>query len=353
MSLEIEFEYEDTGDGVWSAPVGPGPLRGRRRGGLPGGSGPTGVRAMFLYAAVALTALAVGAASASGFLRGRQAAQDRSIVQLHLAPLNPLDITPLPPPDYSAQALLTAWTNAYDRPVELSVVNDGPAPVTVLAGALNAPQLPDRAPLTPAGGDKATAPGGSIVLSGRAHFVCGDFASVNRAATTADLTIRTTDGRTRAERLIIDRFSEISEAAVCGQMQPPFVVRSVRFGPVPPGRPGLFTVAVTATNRAPFPLRMRLPQSAVDAWTSVGGLVVSAPRDTIIPPHGTGTITLTAAVQNCSSAQQAGQGDYGLDALAFSDARDGADSPLARVSDAALNLVDLPALMAFCYPPRN
>ncbi len=354
MGLEIEFEYEDTREGEWSARVEPAPPHRRWRPGAPRSSGRPGGGAAALYLAVGLTALAVGAASTAGVMQGRRVTQDRSTVEIHLGPLTPLDIQPLVQQDVVdlPQLLATPWTDEYDQGMKLTVVNDGPKPVTLLSATLNAPQLGRPASLAVTDAGRVTAPGGIATFSGLGHFVCGDFDSVNRAATTADLILRTVDGRTRVERLIIDRFSEVAETAVCGLSEPPYVVRSTTFSTAS-RQPGHYAVKVTATNRAPFPLRMRLSDPAVESWAAAGGLGVQGSSATIIPPKGTGTYTIEVTVQNCPTANMLGQQDYALDSLAFSDARDDANSPLARVVDAALNLVDYPFVSRYCYPPQG
>ncbi|HVT68539.1 MAG TPA: hypothetical protein VHF26_12370 [Trebonia sp.] len=354
MSLEIEFEYEDTREGVWSAPVEPAPLHRRWRPGAPRSSGRPGGGAAMLYLAIGLTALAVGAASTSGFLHGRRVTQDRATVEIHLGPLTPLDIQPLDSqPDADvAKLLATPWTDEFDQGMKLTVVNDGPQPVTLLSATLHAPQLGKATSMAVAAPGRATAPGGTAAFTGVGHFVCGDFASVNRAATTADLTLRTADGATRVERLIIDRFSEIEETTVCGLMQPPYVVRSTTFSTASQ-LPGHYKATVTVTNRAPFPLRMRLSDPAIQSWAVAGGLGLEGARDTIIPPKSTGTYTINVSVRDCPTANQLGQQDYALDSLAFSDARDAANSPLVRNMDAALNLVDYPFVNHYCFPPQS
>jgi hypothetical protein len=347
MGLEIEFEYEDTQDGVWSAAREPDRLRTwlkRRRSAQP----QTGSNPLILHAGIALAAAVLGAASMAGFLHGRTAANDRGVSLLHLAPVNPFVVQPLPaPPPILAQNveqfLATPWTDTFDQNVSLSVINDGPDPVTVLGATLSALdfQATELTPASPA----PTAPGAVSLLRGRAHFVCGDYPP-GRVATVAQLSVRTADGAVRREPLVVDHDSQIAEQAVCAQMPVPEFVPSTTFAPS--HESGTYIAEVTAANRAPFPLRVTLSQSGGEFWTSTGGLDVSVPNDTVIPPHGSGTVAISVTVTECSLAQEAASNDYASDTLAFSDARDAPGSPQARMTDAAFALADLNSVMAYC-----
>jgi hypothetical protein len=345
LGLEIEFEYDDTQDGVWSPAPEPGqPRRWLSR--RPPPRRPAG-NPLIVQLGIALAAVVLGAASMAGFLHGRTAVTDRAVTLLHLAPVNPFVVQPLPAPPIdppSAEQLLTMpWTNAVDRDVSLSVINDGPDPVTVLGATLSALDFP-ATELSPVG-SAPTAPGGVSPLRGRAHFVCGDYLQ-GRTATVARLRVRTADGAIRPETLVVDDYSQIAERTVCAQMPTPQVVESTTFAPT---RESVVYVAdITAVNRAPFPLRMALPESAVQTWTRDGGLYLSAPGDTIIPPHGTGTLAITVKVTECPLAQQAASNGEVYDTLAFSDARDAPGAPQARMIDQTAAIADLNSITAYC-----
>lgn len=380
MSLEIEFDYDDTQGGVWSpAPEAP-PLRervGRRwNPGLVAGN------PLFVHLGIALAALALGAASTAGFLEGGNAARNRTVTRMHLAPVNAfvVDALRVPAADSAAGLLAEPWTNAFDQHVSLSVINDGPDPVTVLGAQVTAPQF-GTVTLEPVGSDHAatagtgtttpgtgtasapssaksasaahiaadsalTPPGGVATLRGMAHIVCGDFASVDPAATVARLTVRTADDKTRVQTLMVDRFSDIQEQAVCRAMPGPQVVTSA--SSVPDKAPGKYTFVIDVTNRAPFPLLATMPSNVVQSWQGIAGLDVQAPAPTTIPPHGSAVITVPIAIASCGLALQAAQSAYAVDALAFTDARDGPNNPLSRESDQSLALYDFGVITRYC-----
>lgn len=351
VGLEIEFEYDDTSDGVWSPTRQAPPTRTRL-----GRIRPPGDLAgnpLTVHLGIALTALAVGACATFGLLADRTAANDRTIALLHLAPVTPFDVQALPTlptlptePQPAEQLLATPWTDAFDRDVSLAVINDGPDPVTVLGATLTGMQFQPAA-LTPGGG-APTAPGDVSVLRGRAHVVCADYPAPDESATIAQLRTRAADGRIRTETLMVDRFSEITEQAVCQQVPGPQVVRAWSISPGPPRTTGTYTVTVTATNRAPFPLRMDLPQSAVQNWSSGGGLELATSDDVVIPPGGDGTIAITAKVVDCPSAVEAATNHFAYDTLAFSDGRDAADYPQARQFFQAVPVADQNSIMRYC-----
>lgn len=348
MGLEIEFDYDDTVGGVWSPAVAAPPLRervGRRwNAGLSAGS------PVFVHLGIALAALALGAASTAGYLDGRAAAQNRTITRLHLAPVDAFVVEPLNVPQAASvrDLLATAWTNAFNQHVTLSVVNDGPDPVTVLSAQVTAPQFgtASLAPVVSSRGaaPASTGPGDVAALHGTAHIVCGDYSSIDPAATVARLTVRTADGRTRVQTVMVDRFSDVQEAAVCAVMPGPQVVTSTTV--VRSATPGTYTYIVDVTNRAPYPLLMTVPSTTIQDWQSAAGLVVQAPAPVTIPAHGSSSVALRVAVSSCMLALESGS--YGFDTLAFVDARDGPDDPLARESDQSLVLGNPSAVKPFC-----
>ncbi len=355
MGLEIELEYDDTQDGVWSAAQevqDSGPLRARLdRHWSPGRSaGRLAGSALLVHLGIALAALALGASATAGLLAGRTAVHDRSVTLLHLGPISPFAVQALPAtpelPPTVEQLLATPWTNTFDRDVSLTVVNDGPDPVTVLGATVAAMQFESTA-LTPAS-SAPTAPGGVSVLRGRAHVVCGDFPAADQSATIARLRVRAGDGLIHGETLMVDHFSEIAEQSVCQRMTGPQVVRATTFPATPTAVPGMYTAEITATNRAPFPLRMAVPQAALQNWSSGGGLELATSGDVVIPPHGTGTIAITAKVVDCPAAIDAATNHFAYDTLAFSDGRHTANYPLARLMLQALPVTNLEPIMTYC-----
>lgn len=347
MGLEIEFEYDDTPDGVWAPAREPwqSPSRNRLTRSRLAGS-PLG-RALTVHLGIGLTALALGAASTAGLLTGRAAEHDRATALLHLAPVTAFVVQALPAPptgQTAGQLLTTPWTNTFDQDVTLSLINDGPDPVTVLGATVSAMDF-RAAALTPAS-TAPTAPGGISLLRGRAHFVCGDYPQPDESATIANLRARTADGRIHQETLMVDRFSEIPEQAVCARMPGPQVVRAVNV--TPSHTPGTYTVNVTATNRANFPLRMALLQSAIENWASGGGLEVAGTDDVLIPPHGTGSIAIPVSVDDCATAGEAASDGFSYDTLGFSDGRDAAGYAQARLIQQSVPIANLDAIMTYC-----
>lgn len=348
MGLEIEFDYDDTQGGVWSPAHEAPPLHervGRRwNAGLSAGN------PLFVHTGIALAALALGAASTAGFLEGRSAAQDRATIRLHLAPIDPFAIEPLPPAPSNVQRLLaTPWTNTFDQHVTLSVINDSPDSIALLGGQITAPQF-GTAKLTPVSSGAATAPGAVTALRGVAHFVCGNLPPVDPVATVARLTIRTADGHTRVQSLMVDRFSDVEEADVCGVMPGPQVVTAVKATAMP--FPGDYFYDVEVTNRAPYPLLAAVPLNLRASWVSGAGLDVQIPTPVTVPARGSARITILVSVQNCNIAREAVQAGYAYDAVSFTDARDGPFNPLSRESDQSLALYDPAVINHYCGPPE-
>lgn len=355
MGLEIEFEYDDSPDGEWSPAQDARSARewlSRGRSAISPSGNP-----LFLHLGIALVALAVGAASMGGFLTGRTAANNRAVALLHLAPADAFIIPALPDPSTQKQTpeqlLATPWTNATDQNMSLGVINDGPAPVTVLSATISSLDF-DVTDLTPAS-TAPTAPGAISTLRGRAHFVCGDYPT-DRIATVANLRVRSADGVIHHETLEVDRFSEIAEQSICALLPPPEVIRSTTFLPAPKVPASdthsvadsltTYLVKITASNRATFPLRMDLPQSAIESWAG-GGLGLTTGDDVIIPPKGTGSITIAVSVTDCPNAVAAGSG-YAYDLLAFSDGRDPPGDQQARSFEPILPIADQDAIMKYC-----
>ena len=355
MGLEIEFEYADSPDEVWSAertrPAREWLSRSWTAGSLLGNP-------LIVHLGIALAALALGAASTAGFLIGRTAAHDRSVTLLHLAPVDAFVVPALPAPTTPNQSpdqlLATPWTNVADQDVSLALINDGPDPVTMLGATISSLDF-DVTDLTPAS-TAPTAPGGVSTLRGRAHFVCGDYPA-DRIATVANLRARTADGLIHRETLEVDRFSEIAEQSVCARIPTPQIIRSTTFSPAPPSTPSkidglpdispVYVAKITASNRASFPLRMDLPQSAIQSWAGAG-LDLTASGDTIIQPHGTGTIAISVSISDCPSAVAAASGAFSYDLLAFSDGRDPVGYAQLRSIDQTIPITDASAIMTHC-----
>jgi hypothetical protein len=353
VGLEIEFEYDDTQGGVWSQPAEPD-LRGRF--GRRWNARLSAASPLFVQLGVALAALVLGAAATAGLLAGRTAQQDRATLLLHLAPVNPFVIDPIPvPADLSPDVRrATPWTNVFDQDVALTLINDGADPVTVLGATLAAPEFRTLALTSRSASPPRVAPGGISILRGRAHFVCGDYPPVapgNPAgsasvATVAQLSVRTSDGATRRETLEVDRYSDVAEQSVCQRMLGPEVVGTPTY--TPSGRPGAYSVTVSVTNRATFPLRAALSRSAWQDWATTAGLDISATGPETIPPHATESFAISVSVLNCTPAKAIAAEGYGFDTLAFTDARNSPDSPDARQHDEALFVADHGLIVQYC-----
>jgi hypothetical protein len=358
VGLEIEFEYDDTQGGVWSQPAEPDP---RRRFGRHWNARLSAASPLFVQLGVALAALVLGAAATAGFLAGRTAQQDRATLLLHLAPVNPFVIDPLPvPADLSPDVRrATPWTNVFDQNVALTLINDGPDPVTVVDATLAAPEFRTLALTSRSASPPLLVPGGISVLRGRAHFVCGDyppFAPGNPAgsppvATVAQISVRTADGATRHETLRVDRYSDVAELSVCQRMLGPEVVDAPTYAPS--ARAGMYSVTVSVTNRAPFPLRADLSLSAAQDWTTNTGLILHAPGPVIIPPHGTEPFTISVVVESCDPAKAAALSGFRFDTLTFTDARAGPDNLNARQQNEALFIANRELITAYCDNPRS
>jgi hypothetical protein len=353
VGLEIEFEYEDTQGGAWSRPE-ESDLRGRigRRWNerLSAGS------PLFVQLGIAVAALVLGAASTAGFLAGRTAQQDRATLRLHLGPVDPYVIVPIPlPADQSpAQRLATPWTDTFDQPVMLTLVNDGPDPVSLLGATLTAPQFRTLTLTAGSAGSAQLAPGGISVLRGRAHIVCGDYPALTIAdalaapqvATVAQISVRTADGETRRETLQVDRYSDVAEQAVCQRMLGAEVVGTPVYTASPTA--GVYTVTVPVTNRAPFPLRASVSSSAIEEWQVNAGLDLKTAGPVTIPARGTWSLSIVVTVVDCTYAKAIAVEGYGFNTLSFTDARNSPDSLDARQQDEALFMADHGLIVQYC-----
>ena len=352
MGLQIEFEYDDTQSGVWSQPAEPDL---RRRFGRRWNARLSAASPLFVQLGAALAALVLGAASTAGFLAGRAAQQDRATLLLHLAPVNPFVVDPIPmPADLSPDVRrATPWTNEFDQNVALTVINDGPDPVTVLGATLAAPEFRTLALTSRSAGNPRLVPGGTSVLRGRAHFVCGSYPTApgNSAgslplATVAQISVRTPDGVTRHETLQVDKYSDVAEQSVCQRMLGPEVVGTPTY--TPSGRPGVYSVSVPVTNRASFPLRAALSASSAQDWATNAGLAISTTGPKTIPPHATATVTVSVSILSCTAAKAVAAEGFAFDTLAFTDARNSLDGLDARQQDEALFVADHGLIIQYC-----
>jgi hypothetical protein len=351
--LGLEIELEDDDDAATEGWARPGESELRERSGWFGPVGPARGRPLLLHLGVALAALAVGAASTAGFLDGQVAERGRGIAMLNLAAVTPFVVEPLQEPDTPtvAQLLATPWTNTFEQNVTLSVVDDGPDPVTVLGATLVAPEF-TATRLTSRDG-APTAPGGVSVLRGTAQFRCGDFPAgapggpldaAAAVATVADLSVRTADGAVRRQILIVDHYSETAEQAVCARMPDPQVLTSTSYAPS--ATAGAYTVTVTVADRAPFPLLMTLPTGVLDDWSRGAGLDIQVPPPSIVAPHGSATMRIRVDVTGCVSALVAARGRYAFNTLYLTDARISPDS--SRQSNQSVALADPDVIEQYC-----
>jgi hypothetical protein len=152
------------------------------------------------------------------------------------------------------------------------------------------------------------------------------------------------------QSLMVDRFSDVEEVAVCQAMPGPQVVTAPQV--TVKGSPGDYVVTVDVTNRAPYPLLATVPENVRSSWLSGGGLDVQIPKPITIPAHGSSRISLAVGVANCNVAVEGAQAGYAFDVLAFTDARDGPYNPMSRESDEDFSLYDSALIKSYCGPPE-
>lgn len=330
MSVEIEFEPDEGAGPFW--PDTAGALGAEQLATQTLSWRKSDPRTVFIVRLV-LAGAVLAAACVTGFLAGQKAPQNQDTVAVHIADANPLTIDPVPQVNARGGMLATAWTGSFDRSVALAVVNRGPDPVTILGGAIIAPQIASGGTL-PAG--VALAPGAGRTLHTRAHFDCVDYplhvsaTSESATETTARLDIRTVDGTSHRVSLLVDPFNISIERAVCGRVQSPQVLGLPVFGPEP--WPSAFTATLPVVNRAPFPLRVNLDQQTSTTWIVQAGLILVT-GETVIPAGGSGQIVFDVQVTDCLLARTAVGEARGFDTLVFTDARLALNNPLAREFD--------------------
>lgn len=355
MALEIEFEDDDQTDTAW--PLDASDAGGARGTGAedadPGaltaeasetrtGSPRSGVAALLperfkpllpLQLGVLVAAFVVGASTVAGFLAGRTAAQDRTVVELHMAGGGAYTVGPATPSGTGR------WTDTFARRVSLNVVNDGPKPVTLLSGRVTGP-YENGAFGFPRGGMKIAA-GATATLHAATTIDCrGVFGAVRLTNgssapqnTVADFEVATADGRTGGTSLLVDLASAAVVSAVCAQVPPPVQIGPAQFSPLIP--PASYQVSYPIDNAAPFPLRVTTLSAAVAQWNVAGGLTVTANGDSAIPADSTGTYYVQVTVSSCSAALNATDDQFGAFPLVFTDVG-GGPNPDMFVQEAPL-----------------
>jgi hypothetical protein len=271
---------------------------------------------------VLLTAFVVGASSVAGYQLGRAAPQNRAIVALHLAGGRTYLFSPAPVPRDAT------WSDTVERPVSLTVVNDGPDPLTVVDGTVTGPLVHADFAL-PAGGLDLAA-GAIATVHATARVDCravfeplfltgGDPSSLD---TVADFGVRTLDGRARHTRLTVDTASAAAVSGVCTLLSPPVRVGGADFS-VLIGSDS-YAVTVPASSGAPFPMSISTLQDSVNQWSVSGGLTARlADPFVILPAHGSVNVVVDVTVTNCSAATRANDDEFGFFPLVFTEA-DGA-----------------------------
>jgi hypothetical protein len=277
---------------------------------------------LLLQLGVLLTTFAVGASSVAGYQLGRAAPGNRSIVALHLAGGRTYQLGPAPAPRNAA------WSDTAERSVSLTVVNDGPDPVTVVGGTASGPLVHADFAL-PAGGLDLAA-GATATLHAAARVDCRPvfeplFMTVDDPSsldTVADFGVRTLDGRAHRTRLTVDPASATAVSGVCTLLGPPVGLAGTDFS----GLTGSdsYTVTYHATSAAPFPLSVSTLQDSVNQWSFSGGLTARlADPAATLPAHGSANLVVDVTVTNCAAATQANDDEFGFFPLVFAEA-DGA-----------------------------
>lgn len=330
VPLEIEFESDGDAGPIW--PDAAGALGAEHLATQPPVWGRSDARTLFRARLVLAVAVLV-TACVSGVLAGRKAPENHHTVAVRVADVNPLTIDPVPAVEARSGSPATPWTGTFDRSVALTLVNSGADPVTILGGALIAPQISPSA-LLPAG--EVVAPGATQTLRTRAHFDCVNYplhvsaTSESATETTASLDVRTLDGTVHRVSLLVDAFDIRIEQAVCAHVQNPEVLGPPVFSAA--DGPSSFTATLPVTNRAPFPVRVNLDQQTSTDWVLHTGLILVT-GESLIPAGGHGRIVFDVQVTDCLLARAAADQALGFDTLVFTDARLALNNPLARQFD--------------------
>lgn len=354
MALEIEFEDDDHPDAAWPGDDKDSDAPGTQEAGAEAGDssdagaqdagaeeagtqapGRAGSRIGALLAlplplsrgllfqiGVLLTTFAVGASAVAGYQLGRTAPQNRSIVALHLAGGRTYLFGPPPEP------LDTSWSDTVERPVSVTIVNDGPDRLTVVAGTVAGPMVHAAFALPADGLDLAV--GATTTLHAAARVDCrtifeplsladGGFSSLD---TVADFAVRTLDGSARHARLTVDPASAAAVSGVCTLLGPPVGLAGTAFSGLI--GPDSYTVTYRTTSAAPFPLSVSILQDSINQWSTTGGLTARlADPAATVPAHGSADVVVDVTVTNCAAATLADNGEFGYFPLVFTEA-DGA-----------------------------
>ena len=362
MAIEIEFEDDDQAD-AWppeGAETG-GP--GMGTGSAPGsdddaalvadpaetraGTSRPGIGAIvpprlkpqlpFLVSVLVAT-FVVGASTVLGFLSGRTAAENRTVIELHMAGGNAYSVDP------ATASGSGQWTDTFVRQVSLNLVNDGPDPVTLLAGAVSGPYehgafgFP-RTGVKIAAGATTTLHAATTIdcrgVFGAVRLTNGNSSPLN---TVANFEVATADGRTGTTSMLIDLASSAVVSDVCSQVPPPVRIGAPEFSPLIP--PSSYEVTYQIENAAPFPLRVASLPASVRQWTSAGGLSVTANGTSGVAGHSTGIYVLQVSVASCAAALDATDTQFGDFPLVFTDAAGGVN-PDMFVEEAPIVLHDV------------
>lgn len=345
MALEIEFEDDDQTDASWppdpsdTGGTDTAPGAGRRSGmddtgpsTLVAGSPRPSVATLIperlkhqlpFHVGILVAAFVVGASTVSGFLTGRSATENRTVIELHMAGGNAYSVAAATPSG-SGQ-----WTDTFARQVSLDLVNDGPDPVTLLSGAVSGPYehgafgFP-RTGLKIAAGATTTLHAATTVdcrgVFGAVRLTRGTSSPLN---TVANFKVATADGRTGGTSLLVDLASAAVVSTVCSQVPPPVRIGTPQFSALLP--PSSYQVTYPITNAAPFPLQITSLQASLHQWTTAGGLSITSKGTSVIPADSDGIYVMQVSVAACGTALNATDDEFGDFPFVFTDTEGGAN----------------------------
>lgn len=350
MALEIEFEDDDQTDAAW-------PTDGSDAGGLDADadseaegrratgaddSGPATLvvgssrrsiaallpgplkRQLPFHAGILAAAFVVGASTVAGFLAGQSAAHGRTVIELHMAGGNAFSAAAATPSGGGQ------WTDTFSRRISLSLVNDGPDPVTLLSGGVSGPyehgtfDFP-RTGLKIAAGVTTTLRAATTIdcrgVFGALRLTNGNASPLN---TVADFKVATSDGRTGGVSLLVDLASAAVVSDVCSQVPPPVQIGAPQTSPLIP--PSSYRLTYPIANAAPFPVQITSLAASVHEWNTGGGLSVTADGVSVIPADSDGIYVVQVSVAACASALTATDDQFGAFPLVFTDTEGGANA---------------------------